>query len=88
MMDGGYPGSKYSEDMFISPGSQCGSNISVSHEPQDYKVTLLLTKIFDRLMVYVCSIWAEVSARVTRATEDTTATQQVSPQVLAFNDFI
>ena len=38
MMDGGYHGSKYSEDMFISPPSHCGSNISVCHDQPDYKV--------------------------------------------------
>ena len=37
LMDG-YSTSKYTEDMFISPPSHCGSNISVSHDPQDYKV--------------------------------------------------
>ena len=37
MMDG-YSTSKYTEDMFVSPPSHCGSNISVSHDPQDYKV--------------------------------------------------
>lgn len=37
MMDG-YSTSKYTEDMFVSPPSHCGSNISVSHDPPDYKV--------------------------------------------------
>ena len=47
-----YPGSKFTEafpgEMFISPPSRCGSNISVSNDHPDYKVsTQKLTLNFD-----------------------------------------
>ena len=84
MMDG-YSTSKYTEDMFISPPSHCGSNISVSHDPPDYKVragrgNISLALISDHHIYF--SISAAVSAPAMTVTEDTTATPQVSLMVV------